>query len=84
VHSVPGGTDVLESDEEEEAEETDFLLVVSPCYNQVPASKQTKLFVLLKHKDSQLCSMHSIPCSDVFYFSEFRDDSTSSASRQQS
>jgi hypothetical protein len=48
----------------------------------MPTSKQTKLFVLLGPKNG-LCSMHSIPGSDVFYFSEFRDDSTSSANRQQ-
>jgi hypothetical protein len=33
-HSVP---DYL--DEEEEDANEDFLLVISPCYNQVPASK---------------------------------------------
>jgi hypothetical protein len=49
----------------------------------MPTSKQTKLFVLLGQKNG-LSSMHSIPGSEVFYFSEFRDDSTSSASRQQS
>jgi hypothetical protein len=77
-HSVP-----RQLDEEEEDIDVEFLLVVSPCYDQMPTSKQTKLFVLLGQKNG-LSSMHSIPGSDVFYFSEFRDDSTSSASRQQS
>jgi hypothetical protein len=81
-HSVHGQPKALETDDEEDDEGKDFLLVVSPCYDQMPASKQTKLFVLLKPKEG-LCSMHSIPGSDVFYFSEFRDDSTSSANRQQ-
>jgi hypothetical protein len=81
-HSVPGEFETMGTvDDEEEASNTDFLLVVSPCYGQIPKGKQTKLCILVRPK-AGLCSMFSIPGADVLYFSEFRDATKANTNRQ--